>query len=171
MAAARIPSWVELLTLMVHGADPTVRGVIRNRDGTDGRVVVGWTAFAADPLPVATGAGGGPDDDGATVRRVWRDGVRARIEDGDGRITIIVGAEQCWRFDRAHDSPEVSPSDAVRYAGNGIELLARREPEAFAADDFTRPTNRPIGATTFLGRPAWTVELAPPQHKPHPIQL
>ncbi|HZE48712.1 MAG TPA: hypothetical protein VE074_04070, partial [Jatrophihabitantaceae bacterium] len=29
----------------------------------------------------------------------------------------------------------------------------------------------PVGATTFLGRTAWTVELAPPRHKPHPIQL
>src|SRR5882757_495114 len=32
------------------------------------------------------------------------------------------------------------------------------------------PTDR-VGATTFLGRTAWTVELAPPRHKPHPIQL
>jgi hypothetical protein len=29
----------------------------------------------------------------------------------------------------------------------------------------------PVEATTFLGRPAWTVELAPPPHKPHPLQL
>ncbi len=28
-----------------------------------------------------------------------------------------------------------------------------------------------MGTTTFLGRPAYTVELAPPAHKPFPIQL
>lgn len=46
----------------------------------------------------------------------------------------------------------------------------RRDSNEFAGDDFTRPTG-PAGATTFLGRAAWTIELAPPARKPHPMQL
>ncbi|WNB86087.1 hypothetical protein [Cellulomonas sp. ATA003] len=43
-------------------------------------------------------------------------------------------------------------------------------------DDFTRPTGGVdgtgvVGATTFLGRPAWSVELAPPARKPYPMQV
>ncbi len=64
-----------------------------------------------------------------------------------------------------------SPRNAVQYAGSGTQLLTRREANEFAGDDFTRPTRRPIGSTTFLGRRAWTVELAPPAHKPYPLQL
>ncbi len=36
--------------------------------------------------------------------------------------------------------------------------------------DFTRPTG-PVTSTTFLGRDCWLVELAPPRHKPYPIQV
>jgi hypothetical protein len=49
-------------------------------------------------------------------------------------------------------------------------LLRRRAAAEFTGDDFTRPTG-PVGHTTFLGREAYTVELAPPAHKPFPIQL
>jgi hypothetical protein len=36
--------------------------------------------------------------------------------------------------------------------------------------DFTRPTGS-VEAVEFLDRPAWAVELAPPSHKPYPLQL
>ncbi len=64
----------------------------------------------------------------------------------------------------------MAPARAVHYAFTGTDLLARRDLGDFAGDDFTRPTG-PVGATTFLGRTAWTVELAPPDHKPFPLQL
>jgi len=169
------PSWVALLTLMVHGPDPepTVRGAIRSWPGDDESAgYFGWTATAGDPLPVFTGVRPDSTDQRAAVRpiRVWRDGERIRIEEPDGAVNLIVGDDTCWQFDREHDTPIASPRTAVRYAGSGTELLTRREPAAFVGDDFTRPIG-PVGATTFLGRPAWTVELAPPRHKPHPVQL
>jgi len=181
------PSWVGLLTLMVHGTDPepTLRGAIRSWSREPERhVAYGWTAFAGDARPVLAGhrggrapqpdpasdepAGGAPDE--VPSIRVWRDGKRLRIEEPDGSVNLIVGEDTCWQFDREHDTPLASPARAVHYAGNGTELLTRRDPEAFTGTDFTRPTG-PVGATTFLGRKAWTVELAPPSHKPHPIQL
>jgi hypothetical protein len=172
---ARPPSWVALLTLMVHAPDPepTIRGAIRSWPGDDESAgYFGWTAMAGDPLPVFTGVRPDSADPSAAVPpiRVWRDGERMRIEEPDGAVNLIVGEDTCWQFDREHDIPIASPRTAVRYAGSGTELLTRREPAAFAGDDFTQPTG-PVGATTFLGRPAWTVELAPPRHKPHPVQL
>jgi hypothetical protein len=169
------PSWVALLTLMVHAPDPepTLRGAIRSWPGEDERAqAYGWTAFAGEPLPVFTGIRPTVDEQKAAAQpiRVWRDGQRLRIEEPDGTINLIVGDTTCWQFDRDHDAPLASSGTALRYAGSGTELLTRREPDAFTGDDFTRPTG-PVGATTFLGRPAWTVELAPPPHKPHPLQL
>lgn len=167
-------SWVALLTLMVHAPDPepTLRGAIRSWPGEEERAqAYGWTAFAGEPLPVLTGIRPTVDEQKAAPPvRVWRDGQRIRIEEPDGTVNLIVGDTTCWQFDRDHDAPLASPDTALRYAGSGTELLTRREPDAFVGDDFTRPTG-PVGATTFLGRPAWTVELAPPPHKPHPIQL
>jgi hypothetical protein len=64
----------------------------------------------------------------------------------------------------------ISPAEAVVYQGSGLQLVFPRDANDFAGDDFTRPTG-PVGATTFLGRPAYTVELAPPARKPFPVQL
>lgn len=169
------PSWVALLTLMVHGPDPepTLRGAIRSWRGDEERArTFGWFTLGNEPLPVLTGIRPRTDERKAAGQpiRVWRDGHRLRIEETDGTINLIIGDTTCWQFDRDHDTPIATPRGAVRYTGNGTELLTRRAPEAFTGDDFTRPTG-PVGATTFLNRPAWTVELAPPRHKPHPVQL
>jgi hypothetical protein len=93
-----------------------------------------------------------------------------RIEEPDGAVNLIAGDSTCWQFDREHEAPLTSPRTALHYFGSGTELLTRREAGDFLGDDFTRPTG-PVGATTFLGRSAWTVEIAPPRHKPHPMQL
>lgn len=45
----------------------------------------------------------------------------------------------------------------------------RRTQDRWEGDDFTLPTG-PELATTLLGRAAWSVELAPPPHKPFPMQ-
>jgi hypothetical protein len=175
------PSWVHLLTLMVHGpalgmgmgtaAEPTVRGAIRSRPAPEDAVGFGWVGYARQAPPVFTGMRPGVDDHlNGPPLRVWRDGAKIRIEEPDGRPNLIVGDELCWRFDAEHDTPVVSATAGVRYAGSGTHLLGRREPREFADFDFTRP-NGPVGETTFLGRRAWTVELAPPRRKPHPMQL
>jgi hypothetical protein len=177
MVDDQAPSWVHLLTLMVHGPgigtdpEPTVRGAIRSRPAAGQAPGFGWVAYAGQAPPVFTGMRHGVDDySDAPPLRVWRDGSNIRIEEPDGRPNVIVGDELCWRFDPEHDTPVVSASVGVRYDGSGTHLLCRREPREFADFDFTRPMG-PVGETTFLGRRAWTVELAPPRHKPHPIQL
>lgn len=161
----------------------------------------GWAVFGDQPLPVFAGFldadeaaepdGQGPDDalpegsadeSGSTVpgppdadaepvlTRAWRSGRRVRLERPDGRPSLLVGERSCWQFRGDDPVPVESPSSAVAYQGNGTQLLRRREASEFTGDDFTRPTG-PVGRTTFLGRDAYTVELAPPAHKPFPIQL
>jgi hypothetical protein len=164
------PSWVTLLTLMVHGPvpEPTLRGAIRSWPEPE---VIGYVALGSNPLPVF--AGGRPSVDGQSPPppiRVWRDGHRLRIEEPDGTINLIVSDTTCWQFDQNHDIPLATPHTELRYRGSGTQLLTRRDASEFLDDDFTRPTG-PVGATTFLGRLAWTVELAPPPHKPYPLQL
>jgi hypothetical protein len=56
-------SWVELLTLMVHGPDPSVRGVLHSFEGRRPAQGIGWVAMAGDPLPVFAGTGIPEEDD------------------------------------------------------------------------------------------------------------
>jgi hypothetical protein len=178
-------SWVGLLTLMVDGPDLPVRGMISSREGADpSQGEFGWAVFQGQPLPVFAGfaaaadAGAGeeppeppgPAEEEPVLTRVWRSGRRVRLERPDGRPSLIVGEQRCWQFRGDDPVPVESPNRAVVYQGNGTQLLHRREAGEFTGDDFTRPTG-PVGETTFLGRPAYTVELAPPAHKPFPIQL
>jgi hypothetical protein len=48
--------------------------------------------------------------------------------------------------------------------------IERPRPTHWRGDDFTTPTG-PARRTTYLGRDAWEVELAPPPHKPAPSIL
>jgi hypothetical protein len=101
---------VQLLTLMVDGPDPepTIHGAIRSFDGTDeSRRYFGWAAFANEAPPVFAGAGLGSEDEESpepAFVRVWRDGTRVRIENPDGRPSLIVGDETCWQFDADHEA-------------------------------------------------------------------
>ncbi len=140
--------WVALLGLMVDGPvserEPSIRGMVRSVDPT--------TA----------------DSDGRA--RVWRDGILARVENPSGRPMLIVGSERAWRFGERQPVPLETASVEARTNIHGAGLLWRRPAQSFLGNDCARPTGL-IGATTFLGRPAWTVELAPPAHKPYPVQL
>ncbi len=158
-------AWVQLLTLLVHGPDPTVRGTIGCWDG-DRQRAVGWTGYQP---PVFPGVGLATGTDGGTALRAWRDGRRVRLERSDGRPHLIVGSWSCWIFSEDDELPVESSVGTVQYEFGGTALLARRRAEDFLGDDFTRPTG-PVTATTFLGRPAWAVELAPPPHKPYPLK-
>ncbi|MFE3544870.1 hypothetical protein ACFXK0_18070 [Nocardia sp. NPDC059177] len=158
-------SWAEVLTAMTHPADPepTVHGVLTCLDD-NGPVPVGFTAF--EPVtPTYLGA----IEPGRTRWRVWRDGARVRIENAAGEPVLICDGTWVWRFD-GDPAPLRDNASTVHYFGSAARLLLRRSPNEFAGDDFTTPTG-PVGVTTFLGRPAWTVELAPPPRKPYPIQL
>ncbi|HEX8096187.1 hypothetical protein [Jatrophihabitans sp.] len=178
-------SWVGLLTLMVDGPDLPVRGLISSREGADdSQRYFGWTAFAGEPMPVfagfasATDAEAGaeppeppdPAEEEPVLTRVWRSGRRVRLERPAGRPSLIVGDERCWQFRGDDPVPVESPSRVVTYQGHGTQLLHRRAAADFTGEDFTRPTG-PVGEATFLDRPVYTVELAPPAHKPFPTQL
>lgn len=163
-------SWVQLLSLMVHGPvpEPTVRGAITSRDGNYERHA-GWARLETEPDPVFAGTGLETGADGTTSILVWRAGERLRICDPDGRLKLIVNPASSWDFTGDAEVPVRSSPHAVRYLFGGTELLVRRDASDFAGDDFTHPTG-PVQPATFLGRPAWTVELAPPPHKPYPLQ-
>lgn len=92
-----------------------------------------------------------------------------RIETADGEPRAICDGTTLWRFESGSDVPVEAAANAMRLIGTAERLLLRRAAHEFAGDDFTRPTG-PIGTTTFLGRPAWTVEFAPPLRKPYPLQ-
>lgn len=109
------------------------------------------------------------DADFATPLRVRRDGERIRIEEQSGAPSLIADDEHWWSFSEGAIPIEGSRR-TLHFAFHGTELLDRRRPEDFIGTDFTQPTG-PVSATTFLDRSAWTVELAPPSHKPHPLQL
>lgn len=136
------PSWMELLVLMVHGPEP--EPTVR------GTISLGPAA--------------------ADRYRVWRDGSRWRVESMDGAPRLIAGVDTVWRFAPDPVRPVETPRRADRDVEGAFELLVRREPGSFLGEDFTRPAG-PIGTTQFLGRMAWTVALAPPPHKPWPVQL
>jgi hypothetical protein len=121
----------------------------------------------------------GPDPEPAI-----RGTIHACGED-EGEGWLVLDEETCWLFERGNPVPEVAPRRALRYGGRGTALMARRSAEEFRGqgtprryadyldpedgDGTTRPG--PIGTTTYLGRTAWTVELAPRRREPHPIAL
>lgn len=174
------PSWVHLLALMVAGPspEPTVRGTIRSRVAEgDAAGPTGW--FAYTPIVRVFPA----DGTAARIIQVWRDGARVRIADAEGLPGLIIGEEASWRFESEHSTPvEADPGSAV-YVIPGAHLLTRRSLNEFAVNtsnryrDYLGVRNAdvlelavPIVATTFLDRPAWTVQLDS-QCRPHPLQL
>ena len=162
-------AWVNLLQLVVHGPspEPTVRGRLhRAVPDEDSPEAIGFAGFGHE-RPVLSGVRPAPADFSAPLR-VWRDGQRVRIEEESGRVNLIADDETCWQFDDG-EVPRQAPRSALHFALEATGLLARRAADEWVGDDFTRPTG-PIGTTTFLGRDAFTVELAPPPHKPYPLQ-
>ncbi|CAM3755046.1 hypothetical protein TSST111916_04820 [Tsukamurella strandjordii] len=155
--------WVEVLKVLVDGPRLPVRGVVRtlHADLIDRTETFGF--IGAPPMPVVLG-----DHD----VRVWRDGRRVRVERPDGSPYFITDGVTAWEFsDDPDESPTHAPADRVYYSGPGSELLISRSAQDWLhGDDFTRP-NGPIGETTFLDRSCWAVELAPPEHKPYPLQI
>ncbi|GAA3970864.1 hypothetical protein [Gordonia caeni] len=153
--------WVEVLTRMVDGPVAPVTGVVETVDPEpEFRMWFG-------ELPVFVGFPPG-------AVRVWRDGAKLRVDLPDGTPVFRGDGDRSWSFDPAQpaQSPVSGPARRVHYTGPADMLVGLRDANDWArTDDFTRPTGRPIAEIDFLGRPAWEVELAPPEHKPYPIQL
>lgn len=164
------------MLLMVYGpgrtqgvdvSDPSLRGTIRSLEGQGlPRNATDWAVIFPADLPAMTGAGL-PDDDAEV--RVWRDGERVRVERADGAPTFITDGTTTWTFD--DDGTAIASTDrCTTYAGHGTHLVSRRSATDLLGDEFTRPTGR-AKAGEHLGRLAWVVELAPPPHKPLPLEV
>ncbi|MCW2496305.1 hypothetical protein [Jatrophihabitans sp.] len=114
------------------------------------------------------------EDDGGTTftYKVQRRGDLARCTSLDGSVHFIAGRETVWR--RREDGTQwmaERPRSRGAYAPDDYEFgVTRDDAERWEGDDFTTPTG-PARDTTFLGRAAWEIELAPPPHKPEPMQI
>ena len=145
----RVPSWPELIILMCFGEseEPPFTGVVEVDDRYD-------------------------DEDEALPRtvRVHKSGARYRVETLDGELIYIQGTDRGWSFHPGSDTPGLITIDDEYTGGSYDYAIARPNPTRWRGNDFTTPTG-PAVATTYLGRAAWQLEIAPPPHKPVPITL
>ena len=142
-----------------RGTPDTYRGVVRRVEPDDGSAAGALTE---------------------SRRRVAVRGELRREEDVDGTVLRIAGVDADWfrAPDRATTSSGVlwmrrreAHQDHQRGPIGGRDVGGPRPSwERWMGTDFTRPTG-PVVEAEFLGRPAWVVELAPPSHKPYPLQL
>lgn len=102
--------------------------------------------------------------------RVWRSGDRLRVEHEDGRPIFVTDGIQAWDFTADPERPRVGPPERVHYLGPTQFLLRRRNAAEWAGEDFAQPVG-PVAEVEFVGRPCWTVELAPPPRKPEPLRI
>jgi len=159
------PTWTELLVLMIDvpEPEPTVHGAIRSVDGDDdSRRTYGFYRVGGQPMPVHAGLAAASEG----AYRVWRDGLKVRMEWPDGSPSLIVGDTLCWRFPRPGSDEDVvaSPSGMVRYGGAGTDLLWHNNGERLLGKHSRRPLSI-VEPTEMLGRPAWSVRVGPPSDK------
>lgn len=160
MSTDDVLGWSELLTVMAHGPDLPVHGTIRHVEPGDEDRHVAWSGF----VPPAIARGGGDH------YVAWRDGARVRIETSDGLATLVTDGRTAWHFPEPGGPAHERPEAAVLWGVDGTDLHERRGPDHSRETDFAHPTG-PVTTTSHLGRRAWAVELAPPSHKPYPLQM
>lgn len=102
--------------------------------------------------------------------RVHRRGDLVRRERPDGEPRMITGADTFWIWFDGDEQPTAYPRAGTSWGHADAVLVERPETGRWEGNDFTRLTG-PIEATEYLGRPAWAFELAPPPHKPYPLQM
>lgn len=150
--------WVQVLGAMVDGPTSPVAGVVEPEVSDDRRrFTVGWAG--RPPVIVDT----------STPVRIWRHGHKLRAELLTGEPVYRTDGTTAWQF--TNGECVQAPIARVLYVGPGDVLIRTRSANDWTGTDFTRPTDSPILEIDFLGRHCWEVELAPPSHKPAPIQL
>jgi hypothetical protein len=155
-----VVAWIEVLTKIVDGPKAPIEGIISRTGPIDTARLMMSGIDDVMPLYVA-----GVDD-----LQVWRDEPKVRVESMAGKPLVIHNGETVWRFAHHEDLPVVAPRRTVSYAGPGSELLKTQPASRWVGNDFTTP-DKPISEIDYLGRPCWAVELKPPKHKPHAMQL
>ncbi len=164
-------AWPQLIVLMVHG------------DGTADSLAGEIRARGLEPLGEDDEPEPGDEviDDGRGGRavrrdygyRIWRRGELARREGLDGRVHFVDGTRYRWVRYAGEEDLTAFPRERHSFASSigGLDVGGPRPTMSrWDGTDFTRPTG-PARRVAFLGRPAWEIELAPPSHKPYPIQL
>lgn len=116
-----------------------------------------------------------PDDDPLWVpvrdgSRVWRHGQRLRVESSQGIPIFITNGTQAWDFSKSPSRPVAGTPDGLRYFGHYQFELGSRTAADWQADEFTKPIG-PVVVDRFAGRRCWTMQLAPPRRKPHPLRI
>lgn len=159
------PTWPELIILMCFGEteETPFTGIVEVEDRY---------GFGA-----ADGAAGDLDVDDMEVDlpqtvRVHKSGHRYRVETLDGEVLYIKGADRAWRFTPGADAPgmvDFVEGEEMEFGSYGY-AVERPDPTRWRGNNFTRPAG-PMRPTTYLGRDAWEIEIAPPPHKPVPITL
>ncbi len=154
-------SWPALVALMAlgDGPEPSLSGIVHVREVEPDQDQVDAELAGAPPVRITD-----------EQHRVFKRGSLVRRERLDGRPMAIFGEDTKWIWlngDGASDDlPRLGDLGMGRPAGGASAAIdAMGE-----GDDFTHPTG-PVQATTLLGRAAWSVELAPPSHKPFPLTL
>ena len=162
--------WAELIVLMCLGPDDrpdTVRGVVRSRST--------WEVDDDAELDSARGQTEtrhpvlGRMFVQESTARVARHGERVRLERPDGSTAVIFGADTIWTFgDDAEPTAYPRATNSFGFAGQ--DVVRRPSLGRWDGTDFTT-LRGPIEAVELLGREAWSFELAPPAHKPYPLQM
>ncbi|MBF6326350.1 hypothetical protein [Nocardia cyriacigeorgica] len=154
-------TWLEVLTALTTVPEVPLHGSVREvrTDGDAELAGFGWAAMSDQMLiPVGDGC------------QVWRRGERLRVEREDGGPIFITDGTRAWDFTVDAQRPRTGPLDRVHYLGPNQFLVQRRSAADWQGNDFTRPAGD-VEEVEFAGRRCWTVELAPPPGKPHPLRI
>jgi hypothetical protein len=103
--------------------------------------------------------------------RVWRDGVRMRIEYEDGSLALITGGITVRQFMDPREAPLRKGVPSLPRLGNGLELLTRPSTNELDGPKSYTGMMGEIGNAVYLERQVWTVMLAPAPRKECPLHL
>lgn len=154
--------WPHLVVLMAlgDGPEPTLRGTVH------AHALKPVTASLPPNGPVEDVPGLGPCWVTESTYRVLKKGTRLRREHLDGRLASLQDGTEHWVPDPGQQVAAHLPSAYLTWPDH--QLSNRRPLRLWDRGDYTQPA-RPATATTFLGRAAREVEVAPPPHKPFPL--
>ncbi|SDD25401.1 hypothetical protein SAMN05444580_103437 [Rhodococcus tukisamuensis] len=144
-------AWIQVLVTMVDGPTTPVDGIVRTHHNSDEPIKVPTISYGEKPVVV------GLDPDGV---RVIRAGRKTRVEALTGELVFLTDGETAWHFHDDPSRPRRTPLERVHIAGPGKQLLITPPTGHWVRGNYARPT-RPVEDVEFLGRPCWSVELAP----------
>ncbi|MBY6687469.1 hypothetical protein HQ305_19740 [Rhodococcus sp. BP-149] len=151
--------WTDVLHALTSPTGISLRGTIRETPAEPQRNPTTFKTAGHRPMFVRA-------VDDCTV---WLRGASTRVE-YDGRPVFVTDGTTAWDFTPDPERPLMGPVNRVHYFGKNQFLIRRRTAAEWAGTDFTSPTG-PIDEVRFLERDCWTVELAPPPGKPHPMRI